>query len=190
MREILGRLRDRLSEGKAQKWIVAAGVLGMALILLSEFWPSSQPAGAAPSADVDDYAVRLEERLTGLIETVAGAGKCRVLVTLENGVQYVYATQQRANSQSTEDTGDVSSRISRQDDTEESVILVESADRGREGLLVTAIEPTVKGVVVVCEGGDDEQVREQIERVVTTALNVSARRVCVGKLDEQKGATS
>lgn len=82
-----------------------------------------------------------------------GAGKCRIMVTLENGVEYVYATQQKVNTDRQEGTDGNSSKLNQRDDTEESIVIVET-ENGRQGLLVTELQPTVKGVVIVCEGGD------------------------------------
>ena len=52
---------------------------------------------------------------------------------------------------------------------------------GKEGLLVTEIQPTVRGVVVVCDGGDRDDVRERVIQAVAVALDVSSKRVCVVK---------
>ena len=111
---------------------------------------------------------------------IRGAGQCQVMVTLENGVEYVYASQQKVNTDRTEDTASDSNKISQRDGTEQNIIIVDT-DNGRQGLLVTEIQPTVKGVVVVCEGGDLPQVQQRIIEAVTTALNISSKRVCVTK---------
>lgn len=178
----LSRLRAWATQGKAQKWIIAAGLLGMLLILLSEFWPKSQQTVlAGTTITSEEFVQQTEQRLTEIVRNIEGAGENQVMVTLENGVQYVYATEQKANSNRVEDTGDTSSRISQQDDTEESVIVVDGGD-GRDGLLVTELQPVVKGVVVVCEGGDQEEVRQRVSDAVTTALNITSRRVYVTKL--------
>ena len=73
-----------------------------------------------------------------------GAGQCQVMVTLENGVEYVYASQQKVNTDRTEDTASDSNKISQRDGTEQNIIIVDT-DNGRQGLLVTEIQPTVKG---------------------------------------------
>ena len=39
----------------------------------------------------------------------------------------------------------------------------------------------VKGVVVVCQGGDNAAVSQRIVDAITTALNISSKRVCVTK---------
>lgn len=177
----LSRLRSMVADGKAGKWIVAAGLLGMLLIFLSEFWPSSASDTAEQAMTSEEFVQKLEQRLTEVVGHIDGAGQNKVMVTLENGVQYVYATEQKANSNRVEDSGNTSTRLSQQDDTEESVIVVDAKD-GRNGLLVTELEPVVKGVVVVCEGGDREDVRQRVADAVTTALNITSKRVYVTKL--------
>ena len=105
------------------------------------------------------------------------------MVTLENGVEYVYATQQTVNTDREEGTNGNSSTLNQRDDTEESIVIVET-ENGREGLLVTELQPTVKGVVIVCEGGDQPLVQQRVTDAVTIALNISSKRVCVTKLTQ------
>ena len=54
-------------------------------------------------------------------------------------------------------------------------------DTGPVGLLITRIQPTVKGVAVVCDGGGNAAVQQRVMQVVTTAFHISERRVCVVK---------
>lgn len=49
---------------------------------------------------------------------------------------------------------------------------------------MTELQPTVKGVVIVCEGGDQPLVQQRVTDAVTIALNISSKRVCVTKLTE------
>lgn len=177
---LTSRFAGFLKGGTGRKIIVAAGILGIALILLSEFWPKADKATSA-KASTDAFVQKTEERLAQIVGSIEGAGECRIMLTLENGVEYVYATEQKVNTNEVEDTGGNSSKLSQQNNSEESVIIVDT-DEGRKGLLVTEIEPTVKGVVVVCSGGDQPLVQERIINAVTTALNISTKRVCVTKL--------
>lgn len=88
----LTRLSAFLKGGKGTKIIVAVGLVGMGLILASNFWtPKSDKQVAAAKASAEESSLRRRPsgRLGGSIE---GAGSCQVMVTLENGVEYVYAT--------------------------------------------------------------------------------------------------
>lgn len=43
------------------------------------------------------------------------------------------------------------------------------------------LEPVIRGVVIVCDGGDDPIVTERVLEAVTKALNISSAKVCVTK---------
>ncbi len=61
------------------------------------------------------------------------------------------------------------------------------ADGGEQALLVTAEMPEVRGVAVVCRGGDDELINEKIKNAVTAALNITSKRVYIaGGTDNEK----
>lgn len=176
----IGTVTAHLRGEKGRRLLLIVGAVGMVLLLLSEWLPSrSQPTVAGITAE--SFIQQTEERLTAIVGSIEGAGRCQVLVTLENGVEYVYATEQKSNSNRQEDTDDTAKRLTQRDDSESSVIVVDAGDR-REGLLVTEIQPTVRGVVVVCEGGDREEVRKRIVQAVTVAMDLSSKRVCVTKL--------
>ncbi len=173
------RLRAFSVSGKARTVLIVCGILGVLLLVVPEFIPEKVDRAEALTAD--DFIRQTEQRLTALVESIDGAGTCKVMVTLENSVEYVYATEQKSNSDREEDTSNGDTRLTQRDDSESAAILIDT-DNGHEGLLVTEIQPTVRGVVVVCEGGDNEEVRARVSQAVTIALNVSSKRVCITKL--------
>ena len=58
-------------------------------------------------------------------------------------------------------------------------ITVKTADGGEKALIVTTQMPEIRGVAVVCQGGDDEALREKIKNAVTSALNITSQRVYI-----------
>ena len=42
--------------------------------------------------------------------------------------------------------------------------------------------PEIQGVLVVCDGGDDEDVRKRVTDAVKAALDIGDRHICVTKL--------
>ncbi len=155
---------------KKMRLLMIAGLAGILLIALSEWLPQKDDPADAPSAATVTAAqveTALENRITALIRQVQGVGECRVLVTLESGSRYVYAADS-SYAVGTTETGS------------EKTLLVDT-DAGPVGLLVTEIQPTVKGVAVVCTGGDDPSVRAQVTGLICAAFNLSSGRVCVAK---------
>ncbi|MDD3429875.1 MAG: stage III sporulation protein AG [Oscillospiraceae bacterium] len=178
------KLQSFLTEKK--NWLFVAGLLGILLIFLSEIvgtdkadkvQPTSATQTTAQSAS--DYTLSLESRLQAIISNIEGAGNVQVMVTLENSEEYVYAQTEKSDTDvATQAGGDnTSERVS----YENSYILVEGTD-GKQALVQTKLEPEVKGVAVVCSGGDDIAVVKRITDVVSTVLGVSTNRICVTKM--------
>jgi len=167
-----GLLRKAVTE-KTNSWILVMAVVGVALVVLSAMPGRTQKP--APADETLAYTQALESRLEDMVSSVQGAGQSKVMVTLEHTVEYVYANEEKVNSdRSQSDSGDVSSR----DDSQKTVVTVDAQD-GKQGLLVTEIQPTVRGVVIACEGAADEQVAQCVAQAVKTALNITDKRVCV-----------
>jgi hypothetical protein len=182
-----GTLFDKLAgNDKYRKVIIAVCVIGIALIFLSGIFkndsaPAKEPS-SQPSVTADEYAGQLESRLTDLITGIQGVGTAKVLVTMERNTEYVYATEDKTSNQTTDDkSGGSSTRTQENDSSEKKYILVKDADGSQKALAVTEVQPIVKGVVVVCDGGDNPAVQENVIDAVTTALNLSSARVCVIK---------
>lgn len=181
MKELWKRSKELLSGQRGRTVLLVCGVVGIALLALPEILPKSESQPVGATTDAAAFVKQTEERLCGLIGRIEGAGACEVMVTLENGVEYVYATEERSNSDREEDKSGGDTRLTERDDSERSTVLIDT-DTGREGLIVTEIQPTIRGVVVVCEGGDREEVRERVLAAVTVALSISSKRVCITKL--------
>ncbi len=174
-KDVFKRTAAFIKSKNGVRLIVLLGAMGLVLILLSEIIPKRKEGTTEASAQTTaEYTAALEERLTALVERIEGVGRCRVMITLENGVKYVYASEEKTGRDH-KTQGDTESLA---DDSETSVILVQTDD-GYEGLLVTELQPTVKGVVVVCEGGGDLTVQARVKEALTAVLNVTEKRVCV-----------
>ena len=55
-------------------------------------------------------------------------------------------------------------------------------ENGEQPLVTMELQPEVRGVVVVCEGGDSPGVAAQVVSTVKVALNISSARISVSKM--------
>ncbi len=143
MRQIGKALRQLFGGDRGLRLLVVLGLVGIALIALPTLLPAGRaraPAESAASPSVEEVERALEQRICALLDGVEGVGTCRVMVTLERGVQLVYAAD-RTLSSGTGGTGG-SERL-----------LTVSTDGGTAALPVTELQPAVRGVAVVCAGG-------------------------------------
>lgn len=180
-------LFEKLAENETyRKIIIGAGLLGIALIFLSGFLKSggtSEPKTASSGTvyTAEEYETRMESELETLIMKIQGVGNASVMVTLEQTKQSVYAKEEKASGQTTQDKSEGTIRNETDSSDETNYILIKDADGSEKALAETEIQPVVKGVVVVCDGGNNPVVQQNIINAVTTALNITSARVCVIK---------
>lgn len=162
--------------------LLVLGIVGLCLILLSELLAApavEETILQSQSEENEVYITNMEEKLSRLVENVSGAGKCHVMITLEQGVQYVYASESKKVVDETQShDGTDSSKIQQKDNSERSIVLLEENGVSR-ALVETSKEPQVKGVVVVCDGGNSSIVQERITQLLTTVLGIGSNQVCV-----------
>ncbi len=186
LKDTLGRLFGKDAKVKI---IVLLGLVGILMILLSECGSKQskepQPTQQSTQVVMADYTSDLEEEITQIVSSIQGVGENQVMVTLASSEEYVYASETKDSLDRTEDVGtDNSKKTQIKDVRESSLILVEDENGQKQALIQKQLEPTVKGVVVVCEGGDDIGVQQRVIDAVTVALDISSSKVCVTKLEE------
>ena len=163
---------------KKPKVLIAAGIAGMVLILVSSFLPSGEKKTKTASGEAitaQEYGAQLEKSLSQTVRCITGSKKVQVVVTLESGIRYTYADiHEGTTANKTE-----SDYESTSDERKQSYITVRNADGGEQALLVTSEMPEVRGVAIICEGGDDPVLNEKIKNAVTAALNITSKRVYV-----------
>ena len=181
-REKAAGLFQKLAENdRGRKAVVVAGLVGIFLIFLSGTLkgcgqaPARTASSQAP-ASAEQYEERLEKDLADVISHISGAGSARVLVTLEQTTEKVYAKDEKKDDRQSDES---QARKETENNSESTHTIVKGADGSESALPVTEIQPTVKGVVVVCSGAGDPQVRQSIVDAVTTALHITSVRVCV-----------
>lgn len=165
---------------KSPKILVTAGIVGMVLICLSSFVGKGKSGKTAAASDktafnTEEYKNELEQSIAGIVKSITGGGSVNVVVTLESGLKYSYADiNEGASANKTESNSESSSS-----ELKQTYITVKTSDGGEQALLVTTQMPEVRGVAIVCEGGDDEALNEIITNAVTAALDIAHTRVYV-----------
>ena len=183
--ETIKKFLDKISEkSRLGKGVLLAVVLllaGVLMLIMSEIVPeersvSAETESSTVQAAADEYAKRLEERLVSIISSIHGAGETRVMVTLESGSENVYLH----NYDYGENNGsDGKNSFERKDE----YVIVDGSS-GEQGIVVRQSEPKIRGVAVVCEGGGNQSIKQQITETVTALLDISSARVSVAKMNE------
>lgn len=162
---------------RSPKVLIAVGICGILLIFLSTLFSGEEKETKTASNEfsAEEYRAELEEGVEKTVSKITGSKDVSVVITLESGIRYSYAdTKEESSSDKTENQAKSS-------DTElkEGYITVKSADGGEQALLITAQMPEIRGVAIVCEGGDNEILNQKIQSAVMAALDITSKRVYV-----------
>lgn len=165
MNKLTEKIKERLKADKKLLFILILGFSGMVLLLFSGNENSEAKPGDRET-DITAVEAELEEKLMSLIKTVEGAGRVKVMVTVD-------CLQERTVAINTE----TESGENKEEYKSEYVIIENSGDS--DGLLLKITAPVIRGVGITCEGADSAAVKQEIIRLVSAALGVPVNRIWV-----------
>ncbi|MBR5773913.1 MAG: hypothetical protein IKY44_03585 [Clostridia bacterium] len=174
---LIDKIKAGFKGDKRLKIIVIAGVIGALLLLASEAFDtdtSSASQSVSLTLDTQEYAGMLEEELSEIISKIDGAGQCSVMVTVECGVETVYATQEQSSYDSDGN--------SQSHESELSYVVVGGSSGGKQALVIKEIQPRLRGIIIVCEGGGNSKVKMNIISAVSSAFDISSTKISVQKM--------
>lgn len=165
---------------KKPKFLIIAAFVGIGLIFLSSLIPDSskkrQAAAKEGGVTAEEYKKELESSVKIMVRELSGDPEPTVIITLDSGIRYTYADQKKSeisSSSGKDKTAQSSESVT------QSYITVKESDGSEKPLLVSELMPQVRGVAVICENGNSEQVAENIKNAVTAALNITEKRVYI-----------
>lgn len=173
----------RLRIDKKLLFFIAVGFVGIFLLVLSEYVPQNENPTEEETKTLTEYtyAEEIEKKLTDIVSSINGAGRAKVMVTLENGVESVYAKDEKYENEKRSSSENNSAQNEKTLGEQEYILL----DDGAGGLVIKVIQPKIRGVAVVCEGGDSVYVQQRITETVSAVLDINSSRISVTKMAEQ-----
>ena len=146
--------------------LIAVALTGMLLIMLSETGNKE----AEKCTDNIHAAVsesELSKEVETFIENIKGAGKTRVMLTFEALEETVYAVDRDEDSAS-----------DGRHNIKDKYVIIDGGSK-EEGLKLKVVSPKVRGVAVVCEGGDNPLIKGQIISAVSALFDISSNKISV-----------
>lgn len=113
----------------------------------------------------NDYCAAMQADLTDVIASVHGAGKTKVLINWESGVEAVIAYVTSVNGNSS---------------TSAPQLITEGGVT--KPIVLKEIYPKALGVLIICEGGDNVAVKIEILNAVCVLLDITPDKIQVLKM--------
>ena len=108
--------------------------------------------------------------LSEILESVEGAGRVQVLLSIASGEKTVYQTNE-----------DITTSEDNKSEKIETVITTDS-QRNESGLINQVNPPTYLGAIVVCQGADSPTVKLAIMQAVSKITGLGSDCICVLKM--------
>ena len=184
---IFKKIGDMVKKADTVKIIVFCGITGMIFLLISTLFAdktteksvSADPQRKTADVLLYEYENRLEQNLAEMICSIEGAGSTKVMITMESTAEEVYATNKNVSQKDSNATKQSDMSDNKDLSTQSTYITVELSDGTQQTVLIKEIQPKVRGVLIVCNGGDNEIIKEKVTEAVSRILDISSSKVSV-----------
>lgn len=156
----MGELIKKIKKIKGIGFICFGIIAGIILIIVGSinFQTAESDKIIEPEADYS-YTELLENKVRELIESIDGVTGVKVMLTLESGSEYVYAQNRNGEIR--------------------DYVIINESDRSESPILVKEISPQIRGIAIVCVGGNNPNIQSQIINLLSTLFNLSSNRIYV-----------
>ena len=165
--DIKSRLSKVSSVVVKYKYVCIILIAGILLLLL----PNKKETVNTVNASQEHIEQKLDETiLSELLESVEGAGKVKVMLSIASGEKKIYQIDE--NVSGTDDNANKKIQT----------VIVSDSQKNENGLIKQINPPEYLGAIVVCEGGDNPTVKLAITQAISKITGLGADHICVLKM--------
>ncbi len=169
VKEKIYSIFEKLKNDKKTMLIIVIGILGMLMISISEFSGDEVIETDIGNENVDYNISNQKEELEKIIGEISGVGRVKVMVTYECSNEKIFAYDKAEQNE------DKNQKIS-------SEYIIVDGGNEENGLLLKEIFPKVLGVAVVCEGGDNPTVQNEITMLIKAVYDISSNNISISEM--------
>lgn len=134
----------------------------------------------------EEYERYMENKLEQAISAMEGAGKVKVMITVNTSRELVVAKDTSVTQQSTaENDSEGGSRTVEESDNGEATIYKKESDGSSSPYVVKMLQPVIGGVVVITQGGDRPEVNKNITEAIVALFDIEPNKIKVVKMKSE-----
>lgn len=179
LKEFFSGIKQNWSKNKLLLW--GLGLAGVLMLIL----PGSCQPKENPMVDMTpeqgNYQQQLQHELESILASIEGAGKVRVMLTLDDEQETVYARNEEESKKNTiEEDSQGGVREQLEYDQSGQLVIVRTNNQ-EQPVVIKIIKPQVRGVLVVAEGAGNALICQRLTHAVQAVLDVPAYKITVQK---------
>ena len=165
-REALAKLAGKI-KGPMEKYrLVWLVILAGLILLMLPMGEEEEPVQETTTATTQFDLAALENRLEEALSKIDGAGEVTVVLTIQNGPRQVLAQ-------------DVDRRTGEGENTE--TVILSRGSSAQETVAVQELYPSYQGALLICEGGDDPDVRLKLTEATSALTGLGADKISISQ---------
>jgi stage III sporulation protein AG len=148
------------------RFVVLILLVGIGLMLIP--FGGKEKTAVTPQATAPTQP-DISRELSQILSQIEGAGEVQVMLTVRTGTSTVYQTDDSITN------GESGS-------TRQDTVVITDENRTQMGLVQHIVYPEYRGAIIVCQGGDNMQVRLNIMEAVARITGLGMDRISVLKM--------
>ncbi len=165
--------------------VILAGILLMVITLPSNSSSKTKEdntiAQESDSMNTDMYEEYVEKRLEKVLSNVEGVGDVKVMLSIKNSSEKILAKDETYSENSDKEETDGNSSITNDTEKISTHIFYDTTDGSRPYVVMENM-PVIDGAIIVCEGGDNKELVNDITNAVCGLLNIPVHKIKVMKM--------
>lgn len=136
--------------------------------------------------NAEEYERYIENKLEQAIAVMEGAGKVKVMVTVNTSRELVVAKDMPVvRSNTTEQDAQGGSRTVNEMESGEETVYRKDSDGSSSPYVVKTRQPLIEGVVVVAQGGNREEVKANITEAIEALFDIEPNKIKIVKMKSE-----
>ena len=143
---------------------------------------TTETQNTAAVSENEAYIESLENKLVHILENVDGVGQVEVMITLQASRESVLNKDDTEELETETETSDGTQNERQSSRSENETVL--SDEHGESApYVIKELEPEIAGVVIACEGADNNTVAASVTEAAQVLFGISVNRIKVLKME-------
>lgn len=183
---VISKFFDKL-DSKPKKILIFV-LIGIALMIVgSVFFDKGNQNVAVSNNNIINETHKLDEeeiqkkekQMEDILSKIKGVGKVKVMITSKSSSYFVMAQDEKLDTNKVTDNGKTTESTT----DEKTHLMVKEGSNAQVPLVIKEYEPEIEGILILCEGAENQEIQLQVYNAAKSLMNVSPSKIEIAVYD-------